>query len=71
MPAASNQKLVTALTALDVLGPDATFTTQLSATTGPTAGVINGDLWMIGGGDPVIDSDLWDRMKGGGGQVGT
>lgn len=59
MPAASNQKLVTALTALDVLGPDATFTTRLAATSAPAGGVIEGDLWMIGGGDPVIDSDTY------------
>ena len=59
MPAASNQKLVTALTALDVLGPDATFTTRLAATAAPAAGVVDGDLWMIGGGDPVIDSDTY------------
>lgn len=61
MPAASNQKLVTALTALDVLGPDATFTTRLAATAAPVGGVIEGDLWMIGGGDPLIDSDTYQQ----------
>lgn len=59
MPAASNQKLVTALSALDVLGPDATFTTRLAASVAPSGGVIDGDLWMIGGGDPLIDSDTY------------
>lgn len=59
MPAASNQKLVTALTALDVLGPDHTFTTKLAATAAPAGGVLAGDLWIIGGGDPLIDSDTY------------
>lgn len=59
MPAASNQKLVTAIAALDVLGPDTTFTTRLAAAAAPVDGVVDGDLWMIGGGDPVIDSDTY------------
>lgn len=59
MPAASNQKLVTAIAALDVLGPDTTFTTRLAASTAPRDGVVDGDLWMIGGGDPLIDSDTY------------
>lgn len=59
MAAASNQKLVTALTALDVLGPDHTFTTTIAAAAAPQAGVVQGDLWVIGGGDPLIDSDTY------------
>jgi len=59
MPAASNQKLVTALVALDVLGPDATFTTRVAAASAPAGGVVDGDLWVIGGGDPLIDSDTY------------
>lgn len=59
MPAASNQKLVTALSALTVLGPDATFTTRVAAAAAPTGGVVAGDLWIVGGGDPVIDTDTY------------
>ncbi|MFN8051267.1 MAG: D-alanyl-D-alanine carboxypeptidase/D-alanyl-D-alanine-endopeptidase [Acidimicrobiales bacterium] len=59
MPAASNQKILTALVALDVLGADFRFTTKLAATAAPSGGVIAGDLWVIGGGDPVIDSDTY------------
>lgn len=59
MAAASNQKLVTALTALEVLGPDATFTTTIAAAGPPANGVVAGDLWVIGGGDPLIDSDTY------------
>ncbi len=55
---ASNEKILTAMGALEVLGPDATFTTQLVAT-GPVEGsVLNGDLVFVGGGDP------WLALKG-------
>ena len=59
MTPASNMKLLTALAALDILGPDATFTTTFSAGAAPVGGVVDGDLWMIGGGDPLIDSDTY------------
>ena len=51
---ASTLKLATALAALDILGPDATFTTKFVATKPPKNGVIDGDLYVIGGGDPLF-----------------
>ncbi len=53
---ASNQKLFVALTALDVLGPDFTFETSVAV---PPAqdGVVEGDIYLIGGGDPLLTSD--------------
>lgn len=59
LPAASNQKLVTAFSAFRTLGPKATLTTRVAATAPVTDGVVNGDLWFIGGGDPIIDSDTY------------
>ncbi|HEY2127714.1 MAG TPA: D-alanyl-D-alanine carboxypeptidase/D-alanyl-D-alanine-endopeptidase [Streptosporangiaceae bacterium] len=45
---ASTAKLVTAVAALDVLGPDARFTTRV------TAGPAPGSIVLVGGGDPTL-----------------
>ena len=51
---ASTMKLATALAALDVLGPDATFTTRFVSTKQPKNGVLDGDLYVVGGGDALL-----------------
>ncbi|ARC88170.1 D-alanyl-D-alanine carboxypeptidase/D-alanyl-D-alanine-endopeptidase [Rhodovulum sp. MB263] len=57
LPPASVAKSVTALYALDALGPEYRFTTRLIAT-GPIAGGrLEGDLVLVGGGDPTLDTD--------------
>ncbi len=53
---ASTVKLLTAVAALDQLGPQATFDTTAVAQTSPQGGVLNGNLWMIGGGDPILST---------------
>ncbi len=50
---ASNQKIVTARLALDVLGPDHRFATEVGGALGGD-GVVDGDLYLVGGGDPVL-----------------
>ncbi|MEZ4702175.1 MAG: D-alanyl-D-alanine carboxypeptidase/D-alanyl-D-alanine-endopeptidase [Rhodothermales bacterium] len=55
MPA-SNQKLLTTATALDVLGPDYTYTTSLHLLGDIEAGVLKGDLILEGSGDPTFAS---------------
>ncbi len=55
---ASNVKLITAAVALDVLGADFRFTSTVAGTIG-TDGVVNGDLYLIGGGDPLLSSTWW------------
>lgn len=54
---ASVAKLPTALYALDRLGPDYRFETRV-AVTGPVRNeTLEGDLILVGGGDPELDSD--------------
>jgi D-alanyl-D-alanine carboxypeptidase/D-alanyl-D-alanine-endopeptidase (penicillin-binding protein 4) len=52
---ASNQKLLVAAVALEVLGPEFTFTTRLTGPA-PVEGVIDGDVVIVGGGDPLLTS---------------
>jgi D-alanyl-D-alanine carboxypeptidase/D-alanyl-D-alanine-endopeptidase (penicillin-binding protein 4) len=53
---ASAFKLLLAATALDTLGPQFRFTTQLLARGEIAEGRLNGDLILVGGGDPVLSS---------------
>ncbi len=52
---ASTTKLATAIVALDVLGPDHRYRTQLRASGPVVDGVLEGDLVLEGGGDPALD----------------
>ena len=56
---ASLQKLVTANAVLQHLGPDFTFRTAVMATSAPVDGVLEGDLFLIGGGDPLFHSEAY------------
>lgn len=51
---ASNLKLLTATAALSRLGPTARFRTEVRAVARPGGGVLAGDLWLVGGGDPLL-----------------
>jgi D-alanyl-D-alanine carboxypeptidase/D-alanyl-D-alanine-endopeptidase (penicillin-binding protein 4) len=53
---ASTLKLVVAAVAIEVLGPDYTFETTVR--TPPVVdGVIDGDVFLVGGGDPLLTAD--------------
>ena len=54
MRPASTEKVVTAITALDVLGPHYQFQTQLLTTAPLRDGVLQGDLYIKGGMDPLL-----------------
>ncbi len=56
-PPASVAKIVTALYALEALGGDHRFRTEVVATGPLRDGRIEGDLVLIGSGDPTLDSD--------------
>ena len=55
---ASNQKILVAAVALEVLGADHVFTTEVRSAA-PAAGVIAGDLYLVGGGDPLLTSSTY------------
>ena len=60
---ASNMKLVTSAVALDALGPDFRFQTPIVARGEVRAGVLEGDLLVVGRGDPsVSDNSAGDAM---------
>lgn len=54
---ASNVKILTAAVALERLGADYTYTTEVRGDL--ASGVIAGDLWFVGGGDPLLSSEWW------------
>jgi len=62
LPPASVTKAVTALYALEHLGPEHRFRTRLIATGPVQDGVIQGDLVLAGGGDPTLDTDALAGM---------
>ena len=61
-PPASVTKVITALYALDALGAEHRFETQLLATGGVVNGEIEGDLVLVGGSDPTLDTDALATM---------
>jgi D-alanyl-D-alanine carboxypeptidase/D-alanyl-D-alanine-endopeptidase (penicillin-binding protein 4) len=56
---ASNQKLLVAAVALEKLGEDFRYTTTVEAAAAPIDGVVDGDLLLVGGGDPLLSSDWY------------
>ena len=61
LPTASIMKLVTTATALEILGSGTKFTTkiQYDGTFDSITGILNGNLYIKGGGDPTLGSKLY------------
>jgi serine-type D-Ala-D-Ala carboxypeptidase/endopeptidase (penicillin-binding protein 4) len=62
---ASTQKLLTATGLLLALGPDATLETRAVAAGAPRAGVVAGDLFVVGGGDALLGTPAWSTSAPG------
>ncbi len=58
---ASNEKLLLSMSILDALGPEARLITQAAAQP-PAAGVVPGDLWILGQGDPALSASRMQRL---------
>lgn len=61
MPA-STMKLFVAAVALEVLGPGYSFTTSVVGNIGAD-GVVEGDLAIVGGGDPLLSTEWWPTAQ--------
>jgi D-alanyl-D-alanine carboxypeptidase/D-alanyl-D-alanine-endopeptidase (penicillin-binding protein 4) len=59
---ASNEKLLLSMALLDRLGPEASLVTQAAAAAVPVAGVVAGDLWILGTGDPDVRRTTMVRL---------
>jgi D-alanyl-D-alanine carboxypeptidase/D-alanyl-D-alanine-endopeptidase (penicillin-binding protein 4) len=62
MNPASTMKLVTTFAALDLLGPAYVWKTEAFATGSLSDGVLTGDLYLRGGGDPRLTYDQFQRL---------
>ena len=63
IPAASTMKLVTTATAMQILGGGYRFQTMLaySGTLDSLTGTLNGDIYIVGGGDPTLGSKYYNK----------
>ena len=68
---ASLQKLPLAEAALEILGAGYTFTTVALAETGLTGSVLDGDLYLVGGGDPLLSTPDFVAMLADHNSAGT
>lgn len=60
---ASNMKLITTGLALKELGSDFMFETKFESDGGIVDGVLEGNLYIVGGGDPTTDSTMFPEWK--------
>lgn len=56
---ASGMKLLTAAAVLARVDPDERLRTSIVAAQAPAGGIVDGDLWFVGGGDPVLGTRDW------------
>jgi D-alanyl-D-alanine carboxypeptidase/D-alanyl-D-alanine-endopeptidase (penicillin-binding protein 4) len=61
---ASNMKLLTASAAIEILGADTTLSTRFLADAAPQDGLVAGNLYVVGGGDPLLTTEAYQRRNG-------
>jgi serine-type D-Ala-D-Ala carboxypeptidase/endopeptidase (penicillin-binding protein 4) len=61
---ASNVKLISTATALELLGPDFRYPTRVLGAT-PDAGVVRGDVYLLGSHDPTLTASALDELAAG------
>lgn len=59
---ASNQKILVAAVAEDVLGNDFRYTTRVVGPQ-PSGGVVSGDVYLVGGGDPLLSGEWYPESN--------
>ena len=59
---ASNQKILVAAAAEQVLGADFVYTTRVVGPQ-PSGGVITGDVYLVGGGDPLLSGEWYEQSE--------
>lgn len=59
---ASNTKLLTSTAAMELLGPGHRFTTDVASDGVRRAGLLAGNLYLRGGGDPTMLAEDYDRL---------
>jgi D-alanyl-D-alanine carboxypeptidase/D-alanyl-D-alanine-endopeptidase (penicillin-binding protein 4) len=60
---ASNMKLLLATAVVDELGATARLTTRVTATHRPVGGTLHGNLYLVGGGDPLLWTPAYDATE--------
>jgi serine-type D-Ala-D-Ala carboxypeptidase/endopeptidase (penicillin-binding protein 4) len=53
---ASTMKALTAAAVLARIDPEEKFVTEVRSKAAPANGVLSGDLWLVGGGDPLLET---------------
>ncbi len=61
---ASTQKLLVGATLLELMGPTEVFETALLAESPMVDGVVEGDVWLVGGGDPLLATEAFVARNG-------
>jgi D-alanyl-D-alanine carboxypeptidase/D-alanyl-D-alanine-endopeptidase (penicillin-binding protein 4) len=61
-PPASNEKLLLSMALLAHIDPTSTIPTRALAAAAPTGGVLDGDLWLVGHGDPEVGPDRLNAL---------